>query len=154
MPDRRDAVRMYFGLGQVNDTFAPADYQPAEDNPVFHTEGRQLLRLAHPENLAHVERDAQALLARYERGEVELGAIYRTSDAMANGDALLRINGADTQRVGVMSNYTLYLTKDSEGRVYVSYNDVWDLGGSALGAWSDVVANTFGVYGRVYHRSI
>lgn len=151
--DRDDALRLYMGLSldqQQDSTFAAARYDIPADNPVAHREGDQVVRLAHPENLKPVKRDARNLLERYEQGRVQLGHTEQAIDALCSGEELLAANANGPVRAGIMSNYTIRLAQDSEGRVYVSYNDVWDLGGSAIGSYADVVANTFSVYGRIY----
>lgn len=141
-PDRRDAWRLYLGLGQENNTFRPSEAPPDSilRKSGFFSEADssdQFIEYANPENRRSIINDARRLIRSDE-------SVMQTQDRM-NRERYLQ---GDTTRVGNLGHYTLRQGKDEKGP-YVSYEDKWDI---AVNPLEGTVGDPMNVYGKLRYN--
>ena len=145
-PALDDAWRLYLGLPQQHETFGISEYQPSKG----------------------VENKYYFSLKNFREDIIKEYNAYEPNGIMGIVDSLESKGGSEIVEYGVfvlpvgvmdeglksdvMGDFTLSLGNDENG-YYISYYDVWDLGGEKFGIEGEegVFGKPFEIYDRIYY---
>lgn len=140
---RMDAFRLYLGLPQKHETFGVSDYKPSKSKQdKFYYKINNFLQ--NFENIVPTSGMPQESNATLRKREV-LRWLWINAQSGYNAEF-----PTEDATSGIMGRYTLTRGEDERGK-YVSYYDLWDLGGSIEGLLKGgVLGKSFEIYDRIY----
>jgi hypothetical protein len=153
---RYDALNLYAGIPQKNNTFGISKYIPTDSKDKnktyynFNTRHREYIeeklidKLSH-NPLAYMYNRDRKLMSKETLKEMNSNKTIHVGERQSDTD--------DSYTMGVMGDYTVTTGKDKRGK-YISYHDKWDLNPLELSIAGKELPTNFGkpfeIYDRVY----